>query len=60
MYSPKIREDLIPRLHQLGQKRKMPMTHLVAEAVEQYLDTHERPAETLPMQRHGGAAKQIV
>lgn len=60
MYSPKIREDLIPRLHQLGQKREMPMTHLVAEAVEQYLDTHERPAETLPIQRPEGGQYALV
>ena len=37
MYSPKIREDLIPRLWRLAQRRRMPMTKLVAEAVEECL-----------------------
>lgn len=29
MYSPKIAEDLIPRLYQIGKARKIPMTRLV-------------------------------
>jgi hypothetical protein len=41
VYSPKVREDLIPRLYQLKVKLNRPMTHLVAEAVEAYLAHHE-------------------
>jgi hypothetical protein len=45
VYSPKIREDLIPRLHRLKTKLKRPMTHLVAEALTQYLGQLERRKE---------------
>ncbi len=38
MYSPKIPERLIPILYRLGRERRRPMTHLVAEAVERYLE----------------------
>jgi hypothetical protein len=49
MYSPKIPERFIPVLYTLARSRSRPMTHLVAEAVQQYLeaegiltgDTHE-------------------
>jgi hypothetical protein len=50
MYSPKIPERFIPVLYTLARSRSRPMTHLVAEAVQQYLeaegilpsDGHER------------------
>ena len=42
MYSPKIREDLIPKLYRLGQRKRRPMTHLVAEAIDEYLARQER------------------
>lgn len=38
MYSPKIPEPLIPILYRLGRERGRPMTQLVAEAVERYLE----------------------
>lgn len=38
MYSPKVPERLIPVLYRLGRERGRPMTHLVAEAVERYLE----------------------
>ena len=41
MYSPKIPEQLVPRLWRLAQKRKVPMTHLVRDAVVLYLTTQE-------------------
>ena len=41
MYSPKVREDLIPRLWHLARRRGVPMTALVAEAVEDYLIQYE-------------------
>ena len=41
MYSPKVPEELIPRLWRLAQERKVPMTHLVRDAVVQYLTSQE-------------------
>lgn len=38
MYSPKVPERLIPILYRLGRERGRPMTHLVTEAVERYLE----------------------
>lgn len=37
MYSPKIKEDLIPKLFQLSVKRKIPMTRLVDGILRNYL-----------------------
>jgi EAL domain-containing protein (putative c-di-GMP-specific phosphodiesterase class I) len=37
MYSPKIREELIPYLYQLRKERGIPMTRLVNEIIESYL-----------------------
>ena len=34
MYTPKIREDLIPRLYRAAKARKVPMTKLVTALVE--------------------------
>ena len=42
MYSPKIKEELIPRLYRLRIQLKVPMTHLVNEAVENYLEGKEK------------------
>jgi hypothetical protein len=38
MYSPKIPEKFIPALYRLGRAKGIPMTKLVADAVELYLD----------------------
>ncbi len=43
MYSPKVREDLVPRLYRLKLRLNRPMTVLVAEAVEAYLLSHSDP-----------------
>lgn len=37
MYSPKIDEKHIPVLYQLGKQTKKPMTHLVNEAITEYI-----------------------
>ena len=37
MYSPKIREDLIPRIYQAGRAAGVPMTRWVNHAVEMAL-----------------------
>ena len=38
MYSPKIPEHFIPVLYRLARSQGRPMTHLVAEAVQTYID----------------------
>lgn len=43
MYSPKINEKYIPKLYQLGKRVKKPMTHLVNEAIAEYLAKVESP-----------------
>ena len=39
MYSPKIREDLIPMLYRYSKIKKIPMTLLVNEIIESFLKT---------------------
>jgi len=39
MYSPRIREDLIPKLYKLAEARNKPMTQMVDEILRDYLDT---------------------
>ena len=51
MYSPKIPERFIPVLYTLARSRRRPMTHLVAEAVQQYLEAEG----ILPGDAHEGA-----
>lgn len=48
MYSPKIREDLIPRLYRLRQSMGVPMTKLVNQAIENYLQQAEAVAAPPP------------
>ncbi len=43
MYSPKIREDLIPKLYRLAKARKQPMTTLVNDLIEESLVGEEIP-----------------
>jgi len=38
MYSPRIKEELIPPLYKIAKSRKMAMTKLVNGIIEQYLD----------------------
>jgi hypothetical protein len=37
MYSPKIREDLIPRIYRAAKEAKLPMTAWVSQVVEKSL-----------------------
>jgi hypothetical protein len=37
MYSPKIREDLVPRIYRAAKEAKLPMTAWIARAVERAL-----------------------
>ena len=41
MYSPKIREEYIPILYQIAKQKGIPMTHLVKEALDEYLNKPE-------------------
>lgn len=41
MYKPKIRDDLIHRLYHLAKARRIPMTHLVSELLENALNKIE-------------------
>ena len=49
-YSPKIKPELVRRLYLLKHKRekqKIPMTKMVGEAVEEYLDRKEKEDEEI-------------
>lgn len=45
MYSPKIKEELIPELYRLKQSTKKPMTTLVNEAIIEYLNLRKEMKE---------------
>lgn len=47
MYVPKISPDLIHRLYLVGQKKNLPMTRLVSEAVEKYLNEVEKEEQSV-------------
>jgi hypothetical protein len=51
MYSPKIREDLIPRIYQAAKEGKLPMTAWVNQAVEQALPAAATQPEHTDTQR---------
>lgn len=42
IYSPKIKEEFIPKLYQLAKAKKIPMTELVNEIIGSYLNNTER------------------
>ena len=41
MYSPKIREDLIPKIYRAAKKAEVPMTVWVNEAIEEALSNRQ-------------------
>ena len=41
MYSPKIRDEYIPVLYRIAKDRGVPMTQVVREALEEYLNKPE-------------------
>jgi predicted DNA-binding protein len=53
MYSPKIPEHLIPRLYQAAKAQKRPMTQLVAEAIQHYLDSCEHIEVSYALTKQG-------
>ena len=42
MYSPKIKEELIPVLYRLAREMEIPMTRLVSSLIEKALNETER------------------
>jgi hypothetical protein len=47
MYSPKIKEELIPVLYQFAKVNKIPMTRLVNEIIEKWLfEMSQEPPDT--------------
>jgi hypothetical protein len=50
MYSPKINEELIPRLYRLRKLKRMPMTRLVNEILEKALSEIEEKEITPQVQ----------
>jgi len=48
MYSPKIKETYIPVLYKIARARGMPMTHIVREALDDYLKKPEIAATKTP------------
>ncbi len=42
MYSPKIKEELIPVLFRVALAKKMPMTKLVNRIIEEYLEKNHQ------------------
>lgn len=51
MYSPKIREDLIPRLYRLAKARRIPMTRFVNGIVEKEIQAIEQADQELVLVR---------
>ncbi len=43
MYQPALRPDQVRALYYLKQQRRRPMTNLLREAVDQYLQAHGTP-----------------
>jgi len=48
MYSPKIKEEFIPVLYKIARARGLPMTHIVREALDEYLNKPEIIATKTP------------
>ncbi len=46
MYSPKIKEDLIPRLYRLAKGSNVPMTKLVDKVIRENLAKYEVSAKS--------------
>ena len=46
MYSPKISEDLIPRIYRAAKEQKVPMTRWVNRVVEEALPQTDLPQES--------------
>lgn len=47
MYSPKIRDDLIPRIYRVAKGAKVPMTRWVNQVLERALADHGSPEDVM-------------
>lgn len=45
MYSPKVKEDLIPKLYRIAKKRGVPMTQLVDNIIREALENEYQVRE---------------
>ena len=54
VYSPRIREALIPRVYRAAKESGIPMTAWVSQAIEEALQEHERRNESLVADGNGG------
>ena len=52
MYSPKIQEDLIPRIYQIAKRAKMPMTRWVNQTLEQALTDQDASLDHPIVRQH--------
>jgi len=59
MYSPQIREDLIPPLYRLAKARRVPMTRLVSDILAAALAAVQVEAVTVVEQRVNEAQRTI-
>ena len=48
MYSPKIKEDLIPRIYKIAKKKGIPMTTLVDEVLRKALNGMDSKGDEQP------------
>ena len=56
MYSPKIREDLIPVLYRIGKAEQKPMTRVVDEILRGYLMLKEQYSQS----SHDGVLEKLI
>ena len=52
MYSPKIHDDLIPRIYQVAKRAKMPMTRWVNQILERALADQEASTDNTITRQH--------
>jgi hypothetical protein len=53
MYSPKIKEDLIPKIYQEARARRVPMTVLVNTILEHALTEQGRVTQKINLRKEG-------
>mgnify|MGYP001611670262 CR=1 FL=1 len=52
MYSPKIHDDLIPRIYQVAKRAKMPMTRWVNQILERAISDQEASTDNTITRQH--------
>jgi L-2-hydroxyglutarate oxidase LhgO len=59
MYSPKIREDLIPYLYKLRRHLGIPMTKLVSQVLEQVVERFKQNGIFIELEQEEEAIKKL-